>query len=248
MTGKLESRPYVDITLNVLRTFGIVINEETLPNGDTLFIIPADQTYHTASAIRVDGDWSNAAFFLVAGAIGKKPVTVSGLNMDSLQGDKKILNLLEEFGADVSVTTDELGHSVTVSPAALRSITIDASDIPDLIPIISVVAALAEGTTVIRNYERLRIKESDRVQTIIHTLSSLGINIYEKENVLYIQGSHTFSSCTVDSFNDHRIAMSAAIAAIRADGPVVIKDPMAVQKSYPGFYEDLKNLFQSELI
>ena len=238
VTGVLQSRPYVDITLDVIRSFGIKVEEKLLSNGEVIFTIPGNQTYRSTKETYVDGDWSNAAFFLAAGAIGKNPVTVTGLNTDSLQGDKKILELLKSFGADVSVE----GMDVTVSPAPLKAVEIDASDIPDLVPILSVVASVADGKTVIRNIERLRIKESDRVQTVISTLSALGADIKESGDSIVINGKDKLKGGVIDSFNDHRIAMSAAIAAIRADGEVTIEDAMAVSKSYPGFYEDLNSL------
>lgn len=241
VTGVLQSRPYVDIALDVLRHYSIRITEEHITSSDkeeTIFRIPGGQTFHADPVIKSDGDWSNAAFFLSAGAISESPVTVSGLNMDSLQGDKAVVDILRKFGADIAVS----GDSVTVTPKKMHAITIDASDIPDLVPILSVVASLSEGTTVINNIERLRIKESDRVMTVINTLSALGVNIYEENNSLYIEGRDSLTSGTVSSYNDHRIAMSAAIASIRAQGPVTIEDPMAVNKSYPGFYKDFESL------
>ncbi|MBO4862886.1 MAG: 3-phosphoshikimate 1-carboxyvinyltransferase [Eubacterium sp.] len=251
VTGKLESRPYVDITLDVLNEFGINIKEETLENGDTLFTIPSGQTYHSEEALTVDGDWSNAAFFLAAGALLEKGVTVTGLNIDSLQGDKKILDILKSFGAEVSISPSAASSGilseVTVSDITvkrtgrLQGTEIDAADIPDLVPIISVVASLSEGRTTIRNIERLKIKESDRVKTVISTLSTLGAKIFEEDNSIVIDGVPALSGGTVDSFNDHRIAMSAAIASIGCTGPVTITNPMAVEKSYPDFYNVLKD-------
>ena len=249
VTGKLESRPYVDITLDVIRRFGIIINENKLENGEVEFEIPGSQKYiyPTSKDIIVDGDWSNAAFFLSAGAISDKPVTVTGLNASSLQGDRRILDILKAFGADIKeehLLNIEQYRNITVSPSDMKGIEIDAADIPDLVPILSVVAAAAKGQTVIRNIERLRIKESDRVQTIISTLSALNANIYEKDNCLIINGTGHLSGGTVDSFNDHRIAMSSAIASLITDGDIIIRNPMAVRKSYPKFYEDFNALFR----
>jgi 3-phosphoshikimate 1-carboxyvinyltransferase len=244
VTGKLESRPYVDITLDVIRRFGIIVNEKPLENGETVFEIPGAQKYHSDQDIAVDGDWSNAAFFLSAGAISESPVTVTGLNLDSLQGDMKILDILKAFGAGVEISNSSENASVTVSHRPLHGAEIDAANIPDLVPVISVVAAAAEGQTIIRNIERLRIKESDRVQTVISMLSALGADISEQDNSLVINGTGQLSGGTIDSFNDHRIAMSAAIAGIITSGDVVIKQAMAVSKSYPGFYEDYRSLIK----
>lgn len=253
VTGILQSRPYVNIAIDVLRSFSIRIIEEKISSPEkeeTIFKIPGGQKFHTKPKIKANGDWSNAAFFLSAGAISDSPVTVTGLNMNSLQGDKAIVDILRKFGAEIKTAApnipEENTHfvegSVTISPRKTKAIKIDAANIPDLVPILSVVAGLSEGTTVIKNIERLRIKESDRVKTIINTLSALGVNIYEKDKAIYIEGRESFKSCSISSFNDHRIAMSAAIAAIRAEGPITIIDPYAVKKSYPGFYEDFEGL------
>ena len=210
----------------------------------------------------MEGDWSNAAFFLSAGAIAENAVTVRRLNMNSKQGDKAIISLLEKYGADVIINTsmtssestntnvtsgsskkDESSSGlsdITITPRPLHSIDIDAENIPDLVPILSLVASVAEGTTIIRNIERLRIKESDRVATVIDTLTRLGADIREENRSLVINGRPSLTGGVVDSYNDHRIAMTAAIAAICCSDPVTIMDPLAVNKSYPGFYDDLQ--------
>ena len=251
ITGKLESRPYIDITLHVLREFGIQITElspaqypEPLASDITgIFRIKGGQTYHSKGIYTVEGDWSNAAFFLCAGALHKDGITVTDLNLDSLQGDKAVLSILAEFGADISRHTKENGLTdITVKEGIIKGIEIDASDIPDLVPILSGVAALAEGTTRIHHIERLRIKESDRVKTVIETLSQLGADISEENNTLIINGKPSLAGGTVDSANDHRIAMTAAIVSTRCKGPVTIQNPMAVRKSYPDFYEALATL------
>lgn len=245
VTEKIQSRPYIDIALDVLRNFRIKIDEEKTPTGEVLFRIKGNQEYISKGYYVVDGDWSNAAFFLAAGAIGNEPVTVTDCNTDSLQGDMKILNILKAFGANITTSPSRKSGrltDVTVSHGTLTGTNIDAANIPDLVPIISVVASVASGTTIIKNIERLRIKESDRVKTIITTLSKLGADITESGNLLIIKGVPRLTGGTVDSFNDHRIAMSAAIASIVSNSQVIIKDAMAVNKSYPTFYEDLKLL------
>ena len=279
--GKLESRPYVNITLSVLDMFGIEYNEiqsaasvneftasdnTASDNTDsdnkeisTIYIIKGNQTYHSPSECTVSGDWSNAAFFLSAGAISKDGVTVTGLDLNSPQGDKAIIDLLRRFGADISISHNPASadsgsldltknaltelSSITVKGGSLHGIDIDAADIPDLVPILSAVAATAEGKTIIRNIERLRIKESDRVKTVIETLTNLGATISESKDedgnaILLIEGSRTLPGGIVDSYNDHRIAMTAAVLSIACSGPVTIFDPLAVNKSYPTFYED----------
>ncbi len=266
--GRLESRPYVDITLQVLQEFGIQVTEQISPSEEitTTFRIPGGQTYHPASPVcPVEADWSNAAFFLTAGAILPCQVTVTGCNLNSAQGDKEIVNLLSRFGARFRITRSGAYSDITVSGGDLSGILIDAANIPDLVPILSVAAASAKGTSVIRNIERLRIKESDRVATVLEMLANLGVDAKELTedhpsvkdllageavpgragvSCIRIVGAGVMPGGSLSSHNDHRIAMAAAIASLRAKGPVKLSQPMAVQKSYPGFYEDLAILFE----
>ncbi|MBQ9764616.1 MAG: 3-phosphoshikimate 1-carboxyvinyltransferase [Lachnospiraceae bacterium] len=238
LTSKLESKLYVDMTLAVLEQFGIEVKVE-----DNCYIIKGNQTYHAKDG-NVEGDWSNAAFWLVAGAIGAKPVTVSGLLPDSLQGDRKIADILKEFGAKVTYE----GNSITVAPGELKGIKIDAMDIPDLVPILAVVASVVaetpgmEGDTEIYNAARLRLKESDRLKTVTEVLNSLGADIEEKEDGLIIHGKGMLKGGTVNAMGDHRIAMMSAIAALRCNEEVIIDNAEAVNKSYPTFYEDYNKL------
>ncbi|MBE6032972.1 MAG: 3-phosphoshikimate 1-carboxyvinyltransferase [Firmicutes bacterium] len=227
LTSKLESSAYIDITLSALRRFGIEV--EVLETG---YRVPGNQTFRSPGELPVEGDWSNSAFFLSAGAIGE-PVTVTGLDRNSPQGDKKILEILQRFGAVLTYKED----SITVSPGPLRGCTIDIGEIPDLLPILSVVAACASGTTRFINGRRLRLKESDRLQSTAAMIQSLGGTCKELEEGLVITGG-SLKGGTVDSFHDHRIAMSAAIASIRCEGPVTIEDADAAEKSYPTFYVD----------
>ena len=262
IAGRLASRPYVDITLQVLREFGIRIREtgpETEENKEitTIFHISGNQQYHSETdSCTVEADWSNAAFFLTAGALLSTPVTVTGCRPESPQGDRRILSLLREFGAKITVNPQEQEASagstasglsdIRVQGGSLHGIEIDAADIPDLVPILSVAAAFAEGTTIIRNIDRLRIKESDRVATVMEMISGIGGTIEEvRENsssFLRITGNRTLPGGTVSSHNDHRIAMAAAIASLRTSAPVTILTPMAIEKSYPGFYRDLSKI------
>ena len=234
VTGEISSRPYINITLSVLASYNIKIIEDT--PGE--FIIPGNQIYTPSSPVtKVEGDWSNAAFFLCAGAISKENVTVTDLSLSSDQGDKKVIDILRDFGAGIEINENSNGLcDITVIPKELKATFIDAHDIPDLIPILSVCAAASKGTTKIINYERLRIKESDRVEAIKTMLANFNVSVEEKDNTLYITGVPYFNEATNDSSNDHRMAMSTAIASIRAKGPVTITDPYAITKSYPDFY------------
>jgi len=238
LTGKAESFPYVELTMAVLEEFGI---KADFDGG--VFFVPGKQTYRSSGVVRVEGDWSNAAFWLGAGAIGAGSVTCSGVNLQSRQGDRAILELLVKFGAQVKVN----GSVVTVSGGKLRGMEISAKDIPDLVPILSVIAAAAEETTVIRNAGRLRSKESDRLAAVSAVLRTLGANVDETADGLVLHGSAVFKGGDVSSCGDHRIAMSAAIAATVCAEPVVVHGAEAVNKSYPGFFDDLRLLGGSVL-
>lgn len=255
LTGTVESRPYIDITLDVLRRFGIQIVEE----ADNRFFIPAPQTYVGPELMAVEGDWSNAAFWLVAGAIGGEAVTVEGLNPTSVQGDMAVVNVLKQFGAKVSIGTVEEDGTAKVTcsavPGSLKGIELDASHIPDMVPAISIVAAVASGDTKICNAGRLRVKESDRLVTTGAMLEALGVKVTEGEDYLVIHGLGT-ETCTgrfkggdsmeitIDGAGDHRIVMSGAVAASVANKPVTILGAEAVNKSYPGFFEEREKLWQ----
>lgn len=230
-TTPLQSRSYVEITADAMRQFGAAVVCE----GER-FTVPASG-YVSPGGLSAGGDWSNAAFWLCLGALGG-PVTVSGLRADSAQGDRKIAELLREFGADVK---DDSG-GVTVSSGPLRGIDIDASDIPDLVPILAVVAAAAEGETRICNAGRLRLKESDRLKAVAQNLKALGADILEHADGLLIRGGRPLRGAELSGWGDHRMVMSAAIASALADGPVTIRGAEAVQKSYPGFFADFKLL------
>lgn len=226
-TTPLVSTPYIEITLEVLKDFGVKIDFK-----DGKFYIKGNQKFDGKS--KIEGDWSNAGFFLTAGAISGE-VTVSGLNLNSKQGDKIIVDLIQRAGAKVTV----LGDTVTVKKSALNAITFSAEDCPDVVPIASVLCACADGVSVIKDISRLKIKESDRVFSVIELLKTLGVTAKEKENSLLIYGNGgDFSGGTVSSFNDHRIVMASAIAGFLCKEPLIITDAQAVNKSYPTFFED----------
>ena len=237
--GRVESMPYVTMTLDAIKTFGIVTRRRGSRAGrGTVYLVEGPQSYRSPCSVRVEGDWSNAACWLSAGAIGCRGLTCTGLNLGSSQGDMAIMRLLERFGAKV----DYEGDSVTVKPGKLRGIQIDATDTPDLVPQLALVAAVAEGETVINNAGRLRIKESDRLRTVTETLRVLGADITESQNGLIIRGRKALQGGTVPSFGDHRIVMMAAIASVVSENPITINIAEAVSKSYPGFFPDFIKL------
>lgn len=232
--GKIESEPYINMTLDTLYEF-----EAEPERNENVFIITGRQKFNSPEDISVEGDWSNAAFALCAGAIRKKSrVSVFGLDPESSQGDKKIIETLVRFGADIR----RKGDCFTVRGEKLYSTKINAANIPDLVPILAVVAAAAEGQTEIYGAARLKIKESDRLFAITDVLSTLGADITETSDGLIINGGSRLSGGTVSSHNDHRIAMSAAVASILCEAPVTITSAGATSKSYPSFWEDMKLL------
>ena len=231
LDGRPESEPYIDMTVSALEAFGISVIRR-----DTSYEISGGQRYRSPGEVFVEGDWSNAAFWLCAGAIGSGDLRCTGLDAASRQGDKAVAGLLRRFGADVR----EKNGEVTVRPSRLHGIEIDAGDIPDLVPVLAVTAAAAEGDTRIYNAGRLRLKESDRIASTAALLRALGANADETDDGLVIHGGGLHGG-TVDSFGDHRIAMAAATAAC-ACGDVEIIGAEAVNKSYPGFFEDFMAL------
>ena len=227
---KFESYSYVNLTREVLNNFSVNYEFE-----NNIFILKND-VYKSAN-LTVEGDWSNSAFWLCAGALSKKGITVTNLNLNSVQGDKKVVEVLKEFGAEISINQNE----VTVKNNNLSAITVDASDIPDLVPIIALTATFASGKTVIKNAQRLRIKESDRIKTVVELIRNLGGIIDETDDGMIITGA-SLNGGVVNSHNDHRIAMTCAIASMICSRPVKLVDSEAVKKSYPNFFNDFKKL------
>lgn len=209
ISGKLESKPYIEMTQLALNTFGVQTEN---------FHIKGSYPFHSPGKLSVEGDWSNAAFFLAAKALGN-PVSVSNLNANSPQGDRAITALLSKCEGFT---------------------TISAADIPDLVPILAVVFGAKQGA-VFTDISRLRLKESDRVASVCEMLNRLGAKAHATENTLTVNPGG-YHSCTIDAVGDHRIAMAAAIAATVADGPVRVLGAECVSKSYPAFWDEYKRL------
>lgn len=231
--GELQSAPYVDITADVIRAFG-----GSVSFSDNAYEIDARGGLAAESELCAAGDWSNAAFPLCLGALGRKPVTVTGLDGNSSQGDKYIVEILKDMGARVEWRQE----GVTVYPSSLHGARIDARQIPDLVPVTAVLCSLAEGKSVIYNAERLRIKESDRLLAVASTLSAIGAKVCERQDGLEIEGVSSLHGGQVSSFGDHRIVMSAAVASVRCKDSVTVVGAEAVAKSYPSFFEDMAKL------
>ena len=224
-----ESKPYVDLTVSALRQSDIIVEEE----GRTYTV----RGRYDLRDCFVEGDWSNAAFFICAAAL-QNDLTIKGLDMDSKQGDRAVTSVLESFGAQIT----EKDGGISVKAQTLNATVIDASDIPDLVPILAVVAAGAQGVTQIKGAKRLRLKESDRLVTVADLINNLGGKAQITDDGLIIAGSGKLTGGEVDACRDHRIAMSAAIAATICENPVVIRDAASVSKSYPDFFTDIVSL------
>ena len=231
LTSPLESVGYIAMTIRTMKQFGV--NIQATEKG---WHIKGGQSYKTCD-YTTDGDWSQAAFFMVLGAVSGK-VTVKGVAKDSTQGDKKCAEILARFGAKVT----QLDNEVTVEKGELKAITIDASQIPDLVPVLSVCAAFAEGTTKIINAERLRIKECDRLKATAELLNNLGGKVKELSDGLEITGVSSLKGGNVNGYNDHRIVMSAAVCAARSDEDITATFAMSINKSYPDFYIDYNSI------
>lgn len=231
LTSPIESVGYINMTIYTMSKFGVEI--ETTDFG---WHIKGNQSYKPCS-YTTDGDWSQAAFFMVSGAINGS-ITVNGVNRDSAQGDRKIADLISQFGAEV-LQTDT---SVTVNSRKMHAITIDASQIPDLVPVLAVCATFADGTTKIINAQRLRIKESDRLKTTASLINNLGGNVKELSDGLEITGVNKLSGGSADGCNDHRIVMSAAVCAAGLDGEIECSDALSINKSYPEFFNDYNSI------
>jgi 3-phosphoshikimate 1-carboxyvinyltransferase len=234
ISPKLESRGYVEMTLEVIIEHCI---EGAVNHDLSRLWSPANQSYRPCDHT-VPGDFSSAAFLLAAAAVTSSHITVNRLEYQTSQGDREIVGILEEMGAAVTVGEDY----VEVTEESLAGVDIDAKDIPDLVPVCTVLACYAEGTSEIYNAKRLRYKESDRLDSISTELKKMGADITVNEDGLTINGGCPLHGATVDPHNDHRIAMACAVAALGAEGETKIQNVECINKSYPQFFSDLRVL------
>lgn len=230
LSTPLESAGYVDMTLQIMREFGISVEKAELG-----YLIPENQAYRPHD-FQIEGDWSQAAFYLAAGALGGK-IRILGLSENSAQGDRAAVEIFRRFGANIRFD----GSGLSVEKKRLKGIEVDASQIPDMVPALAVTAAFAEGVTRIHSAERLRIKESDRLSAIANGLQSMGIPVKEEPDGLLITGGFPKGG-RISGAGDHRIVMAFSIAAAFAEGDSVITDYTAVSKSYPEFFDHFKTL------
>ncbi|QOY59901.1 3-phosphoshikimate 1-carboxyvinyltransferase [Thermophilibacter immobilis] len=238
----VESRPYVGLTMDALSRFGVEVGEgpATTKGGSParLFVVDAPCGFVSPGTVEVGGDWSNAAFWLAAGALGADGVAVTGADVQSAQGDRQILGALALLGARIVRSR----ASVACAPDHLAGRILDVKSCPDLVPPLAAVAAVATGTTHVVGAARLRLKESDRLATVSAAVNALGGCAEVTGDGLVIEGTDELAGGTVDAANDHRIAMMAAVLATRCSGPTTIVGAECVSKSYPAFFEDFATL------
>ena len=232
--GSLNSRPYVNMTLETLAKFGIDIDE----TQKDVFNIRGNQSYNSSN-YPIEGDWSAASYWIVAAALGAK-VSLEGLNMNSFQADKTLLDVMELVGCQI----DDKG-ALNIQGKAHRAFQFDATHCPDLFPALAVLAAGIVGQSSIYGTSRLAQKESDRASVLQSEMAKLGVHVELLENEMVIHGTGVINEGAIDSHNDHRIAMCFAVAGMFADGPVVINEAEAVTKSYPEFWKDLESIAQN---
>ena len=235
ITTALESRGYVELTRRIQAAFGVT---SRWADGHTL-LVPGGQTPVSPGSFAIEGDWSHAAFYLVAGALGKAgPLTLRRLCIDSTQGDRAIVPILRGMGARI----EETSQGLTVFPSALHGAQVDVTQVPDLVPVLAVAMAGAQGESRITGAARLRIKESDRLSAIAGALNACGARVTELPDGLVIQGGQPLHGASVEGCNDHRIVMAMAVAAALCDGEITISDAEAVAKSAPAFWQEYASL------
>ncbi|MCS7097962.1 MAG: 3-phosphoshikimate 1-carboxyvinyltransferase, partial [Candidatus Methanomethyliaceae archaeon] len=225
------SKNYIEMSLKVLSSFGADI--EKTEEG---FLIKGNQKLTPCDFV-VEGDYSSAAFLIAAGLL-MGDVSIEGLNFQSLQGDRRIIEILNSMGGEIEISNGIL----RARKSKLNGLILDMNDVPDLVPIIAVVATQADGTTIIKGIERLRLKESDRIITTTNMLRAFGAMVNIHENTIIIHGPSSLKAAKINPFNDHRIAMASAIASLIAKGESIIENAECVSKSYPSFFDDLKSL------
>ncbi len=230
VTGTLGSAPYVAMTEDALRLSHVPFEE----NGG-LYRIPGGGRFSPPAELDAEGDWSAAAVFLCMGALSPSGICVTGLDLNSRQGDRAVLELLERFGA----VTERGAESVTVRRGALRGCAVDASQTPDLVPVLAALAVCAGGETRIENAARLRCKESDRLASVSAMLGALGADVTETPDGLVIRGRGGLAGGIAEAAGDHRVAMAAAVAACGCRGSVTVRGAECVEKSFPSFWEEL---------
>lgn len=235
LTTPLESKPYVEMTLKILEKHGIYVSAS---NDERFYFIPSNQAYKPFNH-EVPGDYSSATFLLAAAALTKSKIKIIGLKNSSIQADSVIIDVLKNMGAQVKVGEN---YIEVEGEGELTGIEFDAKNAPDLVPALTVLGCLSKGETKIFNVERLKIKESNRIEALISELTKMGGELTFKNNSLIVKGKRELKGAEINPYGDHRIAMACAVAALKAKGKTKILNPECVKKSYPNFFKDLRKL------
>jgi len=234
---ELKSKPYIDLTLDVMKQFGFTVPENKNYEEFVFSAEPVLESTHTGVHYTVEGDWSGGAFLLVAGAIAG-PITVRGLDLTSTQADKAIVDALMAANAGIAIEA----KGIKIHPALMSAFYFDATDCPDLFPPLVALAAYCNGESIIKGVSRLAHKESNRAITLQEEFGKMGVKIDLNDDTMTVYGGNGVKGATVHSRHDHRIAMACAVAALKAEGETIIEEAGAIKKSYPDFYNDLEKL------
>lgn len=233
--GTLQSRDYVTLTITTMQDFGVKVT--TTPATDTTnetFTIAYDTHFTGRDNYQIEGDWSNAAIWLVAAALTGNSITITGMNKDSVQADRRIMQIVEDAGSTLTWN----GMDLTVSGKATKPLNVDLEQMPDLLPVLSALACGIVGESSFTKGARLRLKESDRLEAVAQLVTDLGGSVRMDGDDLYITGTGSLKGGQVDCVNDHRLVMAGALAALISENPVILKDSEAITKSYPDFFDD----------
>jgi len=233
VVDRLQSKPYVDITIDAMRQFGVEVENHNYEK----FIVSSGQKYR-GRHYRVEGDYSSVACFFAAAAIGQKPITVGNLKAGSVQGDRHFLDILSEMGCLVGYEEEQ---ARVARGNELTGVTVDMGDYPDIVQSLAMVAAYAKGETKITNIGHLRYKETDRINNTAVELRKMGITVDVTSDAMSISGGKP-KGTVIETYGDHRMAMSFAVVALFADGDTIIDGAESVAKSYPGFFTDLAKI------
>jgi 3-phosphoshikimate 1-carboxyvinyltransferase len=225
--GDLTSKTYADITLDIMKAFGVCVENENYQR----FHVTSGQHYR-AGTYRVEGDWSSASYFLASAAVAGGEITLTGMNPDSVQGDAQFLDVLGQMGCDIETSPEK----IHLKGNPLKGITINMNSMPDAVQTLAVTALFAEGETVITGIGNLRIKETDRITALAAELSRLGADVDSGDDFLTIRPGENYSGAEIETYDDHRMAMSFALAGLKIPG-VKIKNPKCVEKSFPDFFD-----------
>jgi len=233
--GELISKPYIEITLNLMRRFGVEVERQ----GWQVFTIRAGQKYTSPGEIHVEGDASSASYFLAAGAIGKGPVRVEGVGSTSIQGDVRFAEALEQMGATITMGDNWIESSGT---GKLRAIDLDCNHIPDAAMTLAVAALFADGTTTLRNIASWRVKETDRIVAMANELRKVGATVEEGPDFIRVTPPATLTpNAVIDTYDDHRMAMCFGLISL-GGVPVRINDPKCVAKTFPDYFNSLQSI------